>query len=304
MSNQRIYYANHAVTVASGVVPGVQSVSVNTNFNLEQVFQLGRLAIYENIAGDPDVEATITKALDGYPLVYVLASEGGLGGSLVENANQQVTIGLTIGNDTDRFLGENAGLTHIEMSGMFLSSLNYTFPVEGNFTEEVTFIGSSKSVTGNPASAPPALPGPNVLRRQNFKVNGSDLPSEVDGKNLSSVSISADLGREKMYKLGQFSPFHRFVNFPLEITVSFDVISNDHDNVAAQEVTGECIGQTTNVEQAISINLCDEDGNTVYSFDLGSKCTLQSVSYSGGDTGGGNVTTTYTYVTYNELDIQ
>ena len=59
----RIFYASHGVSVGGSTVQGAQSVSVNTNFDLEQVFQLGRLAIYENLANDPDVEVTISKVL-------------------------------------------------------------------------------------------------------------------------------------------------------------------------------------------------------------------------------------------------
>ncbi len=40
-----------------------------------------------------------------------------------------------------------------------------------------------------------------------------------------------------------------------------------------------------------------------YRFDLGSGNKLQSHSYSGGDTGGGNVNETFTYLTYNDLNI-
>ena len=66
MSNSRIFYAiqglglaEHGV-IASGGAPsgfrtahGVQSVGVNTTFNLEQVFELGQLELYENIEGIP-----------------------------------------------------------------------------------------------------------------------------------------------------------------------------------------------------------------------------------------------------------
>lgn len=299
MPNNRIFYASHAVSVEDSTVQGAQSVAVNTNFNLEQVFQLGRLAIYENLQTDPDVEVTINKVLDGYPTIWYLATGGG---TLVSNANDQAKIELVIGNDTDNFVGENAGAAVIQMTGMYVSSLNYTFPVDGNFTEEVVFVGSNKTITGS-VVAPFDTPNPNVLRRQNFKVSTSTLPSLVAGKNLSNVSISADFGREKMYKLGQLTPFHRFVNFPLEITISFDVISGTHDGVTVDtSAIGECDGLPYD-EEAIKIELCDETGGVYYTFDLGDKCQLQSVSYSGGDTGGGNVTTTYTYVTYNTLEI-
>lgn len=302
MPNNRIFYASHAISVNGGVVQGVQSVAVNTNFNLEQVFQLGRLAIYDNIPVDPDVEVTITKVLDGRKSIWNRATGGG---SLVSNANDQATLVLGVGDDTAQNIVANT--TSITMTGCYVSSLNYTFPVDGNFTEEITFVGSHKEAGG--AALAPVDPEPqfNVLRRQNFNQAASDLPDALQNKRLTQVTISADLGREKMFSLGNLSPFHRFVNFPLEITVSFDVIQDGNagtDLVGPHfdTVDGNCVGLPLD-EEPIVIWLCDNDGDDTYKFDLGSGCILQSVSYSGGDTGGGNVTETYTYITYNELTI-
>lgn len=295
----RIFYASHGVSVGGFTVQGAQSVSVNTNFDLEQVFQLGRLAIYENLQNDPDVEVTINKVLDGNGLIWDLAAT--TGSSIIENANDTTTIVLAVGDDAQAALVSAAAIT---MTGMYVNSVNYTLPVDGIFTEEVSFIGSHKSLTGS-VTAPAAVTAPAVRRRQNLS-SSSTLPSEVNGKNISNITISADFGREKLYKLGQFSPFHRFVNFPLEVTVTFDVIAKSTDSgvdgVAASLVTGNCAGPSY-TEQPIDIYICDHNGNTDYQFDLGSKCVLSSVAYSGGDTGGGNVTITYTYTTYNDLDI-
>ena len=41
-----------------------------------------------------------------------------------------------------------------------------------------------------------------------------------------------------------------------------------------------------------------------YGFDLGNKNRLASVSYGGGDAGGGNATCTYSYTNFNDLDVQ
>lgn len=310
MPNNRVFYANHGVSVGGSTVQGAQSVSVNTNFNLEQVFQLGRLSIYDNVQLDPQVEVTINKALDGYPSVWDLATAGG--GTLVENANKTSTILLGVGDDTSQALQNTNGRT-VQMTGCYVSSLNYTIPVEGVFTEEVTFIGTNKSLAGTvaaPVAEPAAFgnPGPPqdfmVLRRQNYST-ASVVPAKIQGKKLSQVTISADLGREAMYELGQFAPYHRFVNFPLEVTCAFDVIAQTVDEVYVDlSLIENCSSPNIGAEEPICIKLCEHGGNIIYSFNLGNKCRLQSVSYSGGDTGGGNVTITYTYITYNDLSIR
>jgi hypothetical protein len=41
-----------------------------------------------------------------------------------------------------------------------------------------------------------------------------------------------------------------------------------------------------------------------YGFDLGSKNRLASMTYGGGDAGGGNVSITYSYSNFNSLDVQ
>jgi len=292
----RIFYASHGVSIDDVTVTGAQSVSVNTNFELEQVFQLGRLAIYDNIQNDPDIEVTISKILDGGNSIYNLATNGG--GTLIDKANEQCNIVLGIGEDTDAVLSTTSAVT---MTGMYLSSVNYTLPVDGFFTEEVSFLGSSKTVGGS-VTAPAGNSTPNIAARRQNLSSTTVYPSDVSGKNISNITVSADLGREKMYKLGQFSPFHRFVNFPLEITVSFDVIGNEGDSVEASEISTQCAGRDYDFE-TITLEICDNEGNIDYVIDLKDKCVLSSVSYSGGDATGGNVTITYTYITYNDLEI-
>ena len=79
MPNNRIYYAIQQVvmgkpTADDVTVHGLQSVGITTNFNLEQVFEMGQLNIYQNVEGVPDIEVTLNKVLDGYPLLYTLAT--------------------------------------------------------------------------------------------------------------------------------------------------------------------------------------------------------------------------------------
>lgn len=299
MSNNRVFYASQGVAIepdggSQTTVQGAQSAGVTTNFNLEQAFQLGQLALYDNIITDPEVEVTVSKVLDGQPTIWNLATGGG---SLINNANDAVSVVIGVGDDTDDSLSNTTAVT---CTGMFISSVNYTFPVDGNFTEEVTFVGNHKEVTGSVSA--PSTSGSVVLRRQNLST--STLPTEVSGQNITNISISADLGRESMYKLGQYAPFHRFVNFPLEVTTEIEVSATGIDRTEVDLASVTCTSSGLPQEQQITVNLCEGTGGTTYyTFNMGSKNRLQSVNYSGGDTGGGNATITYTYVTYNELTI-
>jgi hypothetical protein len=138
----RIYFANQQVAFradgddAAGAYTaahGVQSVAVTTTFNLEQAFELGQLSIYENIEGVPDIEVTMSKVLDGYPLLYTLATKnnGAVGDAvtsptLAGRSNEKSLVAVGIWPDT-------------------FDSATGSFPLEDNFTEDITLVGNDKA---------------------------------------------------------------------------------------------------------------------------------------------------------------
>jgi hypothetical protein len=175
LSNDRVFYATQAVAIAPrGTNPldytaihaahGVQSIGITTNFNLEQVFELGQLEIYENVEGIPDVEVTMEKVVDGYPLIYHMATTGNGGETLASDATgvflsrskKRCDVRLGIfeeekGNNagsavaSGAFSGSAANQsTEVYLSGMFLNSISYSIPVDGPATESITLVGNNK----------------------------------------------------------------------------------------------------------------------------------------------------------------
>lgn len=334
-------------THASGFITahGVQSVGLNTTFNLEQVFELGQLQLYENIEGIPDIELTVQKVLDGYPLLYHLATPDATAASLVGRSNQRCFVALNIYPDTN----ENASGTpsqQVGMSGMYISALTYTLNVEGNSTEDATLVGNDKvwAVIGgaqfhftptefDSSDAPLSLTASGgVARRENIfmgsgcimsdagvvtSVNaisgisgvasGSIWPTEINGidgsgwnvasgdsylAHLQTVTISTDLGREELFELGRRGPYHRFVSFPTEVTCVIDITSSQGDLINA-------LSSGTNLSDQ-KIFIYAEEGTQI---NLGAKNKLASVTYGGGDAGGGNVVVSLNYSNFNSLRI-
>ncbi len=75
----RVYYSSQGVAVGLqtgtfATVEGGQSVGISANFSLEQAFQMGRIAIYDNIMTDGEVTITTSKILDGNDTIYKLAT--------------------------------------------------------------------------------------------------------------------------------------------------------------------------------------------------------------------------------------
>ena len=152
-ANQQVAFRANADASASAWVAahGVQSVAVTTTFNLEQAFELGQLSIYENIEGVPDIEVTLSKVLDGYPLLYTLATKNNASHTpltsptLAGRSNEKCIVAVGIWPDTNDQASGTSYVQQMEMSGLFVSSIGYNFPLEDNFTEDVTLVGNDKA---------------------------------------------------------------------------------------------------------------------------------------------------------------
>lgn len=212
--NNRIFYACQAVAIGpfgnnSGYeeVHGVQSVGINTTFNLEQAFELGQIHIYENIEGLPEVEVTLEKVLDGYPLMYHLATDtytGTAPGALVARTKERCNAVLAIYSDAHDAV-DGAPPVEVYMSGLYVSSIGYTIPVEGNSTESITLVGNHKewnignanfadggsdkftsSLAGEfgddePKNLQAGYESGGIQRRENVKMNFCTLPESIYG---------------------------------------------------------------------------------------------------------------------------
>lgn len=369
-TNKRVFYATQAVAIgdqgATGVkdswqpsdgansfngadhvmiAHGVQSIGVTTNFNLEQIFELGQLSLYENYEEVPEIEVTFEKVLDGYSLLYHLGTVDATSPTLPGRGNARADVRMAVGLDTNEYMstGVNSGVAELYCSGMYISSVSYTLGTDGNFTESTTFVGNDKqwltdseagllsdangtlinalgaSVFGSDA---PVGVGNSVLRRQNLVIGNTgktyggttfttQVPNIIEGGDptasgglltnskyiiegsgpfIQSASVSVDLGRENIQQLGKKAPYYRYVSFPVDVTCDIEVTATAGDNVDAAE-------EAKNLsDHSIQFVL---DDSTV--FQLGKKNKLTTVSYGGGDAGGGNATITYSFTNSNDF---
>lgn len=316
MANNRIYYACQAVqlrgpsgtelnptTTPWDTIQGLQSVGMNTNFNLEPIYQLGQLDLYDNYEEIPEVEITLNKVLDSSATLYAMTMGSG---TLVSLANNRCGARLVLYPDTNvKATGTPVAVVTCEPA--YLSSVTYTFPTEGNATEEVTLVSNDKAWTqsltalsGAPEHDVPGNVG--IIRRglvnkaaSTFPIgSGGGIPS---GMAISNITISMNLGREQIRELGSRTPVVRYVNFPVEVTCEIQVVANNGDMVGVEGSSNTaCNNPKALTNKSIVIALCD--GTVI---NLGGKNKLTSVNYTGGDTGGGNATITYSYQTYNEF---
>ena len=305
---------------------------------------------------------------------------------------------LSIHKDTDEIAGGGAGTnlaattdSHVQMSGVFVSSVSYNAGIDGYATESVSLVGQDKVFfghtvpTGGPGNAaaqyntavdliaseesPKALTDGSggVNRREDvlftyqgmvaggsannyfknagrpFKTSsgstGSDyadvtwgeagagesypasglgtvLPVQIPGVSTSgtnnkgadgnfecliqSMSCSTDFGREDIFQLGRKGRYHRFVNFPTEVSCEITVVSSSGDLISATETGMLGTDKPGDNLRDETIRLHMREGLLV---DLGKKNKLQSVSVTGGDAGGGNEEITYSFQNFNDYEV-
>ena len=344
--NNRIFYACQAVVITKtghmpdtlgignnlSVLRGVQSVGITSNFTLDQAFELGQIDIYENSEEIADIEVTIEKLIDGHKLIYGSACGQLIKTDMVGAGKGRADIYLGIYSDAVSEVAATAPIKVVMCSGMYVSSVSYTYPSDGNATESCYFVGNDKFWTDttacgddnaslgsggvgkmNPSgffNKPAAVlsgsdtPASGLVRRTNVDIANCTLPAAVKtqssgaggksgGHHIVSMSASTDFGRESIMELGKFGPYHRYAGFPVEVTSEFEVTATSGDLINVS-------GTHTNLGGGEQITLKDDAGTII---ELGNKNKLSSVSYSGGDTGGGNSTVTYSYSTFNHFNI-
>jgi hypothetical protein len=191
-NNYRLYYAVMQAGVARDgtdtytAIHGVQQCGISTNFSLENIFELSQLSPYEIKEGTPEIQVTLTKVLDGYPLIYHLLTQGASSGSLAGRSRTKNCIALATFDDTKE-AAAGTPIAEVIMSGMFVNSVTYNFPTEGPFTEEVQAVGNNK-VWRNTESVSPVFAGA-------FSTTTADRPYASTGSggvNVRQHFIFAD----------------------------------------------------------------------------------------------------------------
>jgi hypothetical protein len=189
MANKRIYFATHAAAikgdggsydfVAADMLHGLQSAGVTSNFNITPIFTLGQLETYDNVEEIPEVEVSLQKVLDGYPLIYHHATQDTTTGpTLANRSTSKCMLGLAIYEDTNdsAIAGAQSAPSIAVNSGLFVGSLAYNFGLDGAFTEDVTLVGNHQIWKNQPGHGAvlKTLPSPS------FDTDGSNLDTNDD----------------------------------------------------------------------------------------------------------------------------
>lgn len=354
------------------VARGLQSVGVTTNFQSEQAFQLGQLELYEVASRQPNIEATFEKVIDGTKPLFFMVTDPAYNCNIVgRTQNFRTDVGIGIYSDTETHAVGHPK-TLLTLSGMYVSSIQYTFPVEGPSTENITLIGNDKiwavydaavsgqtistiGTAGADSQAPLGVPqaviasggiselaggtavagstvviGSGIQRREKIDISRSVLPKQIPGcsghasdtiaatgvggsisgqtvtrywanttwiaEHIQNITASIDLGREDIFEAGSKRPFTKYVTFPVETSLSIEVITSEGDLVDATAGL-DCVPDPIQNATCV-LRTCEG-----LQIDLGDQLILDTIEDSGGGTDGGNKTVTYNFKGFNVFNV-
>lgn len=316
--NNRVFYACQAVAfddldTGSGTLTaylqGVQSVSLTSSADTEQVFQFGEVGIFENYAtrtggdGEITIEKFIAAPAQGSIGAMLCAGRGSIGRSSVSGlyaalyasgdynpatpyegfgnmTDKKLTLKVFILPETSKNLsgGAESGKV-ITFSGAIVSEYSISAQIDGPATESVSFscfdFGTSTASTEFTPSGFSST-GTTVKRGN---ITGA-------GSNSDSVSYSVSIGNEDLFNLGSLDPYARVPTFPASVTAEFTTKASSSFN---SEAGGSSTSLATQFGQ-LHVNL--------------NGMVLTNTSFGGGDAAGGNATITETYNGFNNFQVQ
>ena len=192
---------------------------------------------------------------------------------------------------------------------MYLSNYSFAMQIDGPATESVTMTGNDKKWGAGSAGTLTKNTAGNVVKR--VGLNASSLP--YGSSKLQSINVSVDMAREDLSQLGSKYPYFRAPQYPVEVTSEFvynadGAIESDGTEMFGDggSPTEKCKDVTSNKTITFTIGTCDKTSGAdinYLAFNLGTANRLTGVQFGGGDAGGGNATTTYSFVNYNSLSV-
>jgi len=340
-TNVRLHYPSQAAYIkedgASGAytyIHGMQSGSDNADIPTENINTWGQSSPYEIIEDTPEVSIDFERVLDGCAPIYLLASQGAASATISGREGVKSVVAIGMYNSANSY-ANGSTLRTVEFSGVQISSVGYTFNVDGAFTENVSFVGNERSFaeggselygsipsdpTSGGADEPCALTGCSggVQLKENLKYNGTYptlLPTVIPGVSSSgtvaiaadniptvpvqSISISADFGRETISILGARGAYARTATFPIEVTCDIEILSQSGDGINITEL-GVFDGCDYANAPYQRIRVATDGGLII---DLGNRNKLTSIAQTHGDTGGGNATYTLSFVGQSVMSV-
>ena len=276
VTRKRVIYQSEALFSGSSNIERVQSINYSFTVPRTDVNQYGQLGQIERIITEvPTVSLDFTYHLNGTTNETILLGAGanGTAAGFMKDLNnpqqpqyeQQFTVGLS-----DEGTDFNNGHTHSGNSGIiipkgFLTSYSWTGAV-GDVPSATVNAESTRFEVGPVTQS--AVQGlnkdvPVVLRPGNVKFRSantgtpdanSDLPvAGFDIIHVQSFTVSIDIPRESIQRLGDKFEFARVITFPIQASMSVEGIVSTQAASKLEDIVGTSLGDAADPGYSIDV---------------------------------------------------
>jgi hypothetical protein len=296
-TNKRVYFACLGVAKCQDnqLLHDVISAEIGLNVKINNILSPGSTSPVATYSDMPDVDFSYTSYLTSF---VPIASEYGL--------NSFCGFNMAIGLDSDNsgsygglFSGPSAYLSNVSGSPPYtaigcslanLVSVTYSLPVDGFFTVTRTYKGFSKKTPAPPAPFTETTGSPK--RRQCFT---GTLPAGISNNAPQNIDITYNINRTPVPEFATRRPYASYVNFPIETTVTFDLLTQGLDSYTVDAMQTAC-KNIAPLKEDITISVQGAGTITL------NGCYLTSLRYSGGAANSSdNQTISATYTSYQTI---
>lgn len=208
----------------SGVqAEAVQSVAITSRNAAENLLAVG----YKGHAGYSKrfggVDVTIDAVLTNN--VNVSGAAGYQLSDFDSKLNGNSTSGILVVYTTNSTLGRVA-----TVSGLYVSSISYTFNANDNSTTSWSFVGDGVIWSGYTVATQGAKGNTDYHCVDPLtwdEVHIYDGANAVVLTGVQSATFAANINRSDVFQIGQFEPYDRSVQYPYDVTVSINTLAND-----------------------------------------------------------------------------
>lgn len=276
MSLKLIQYFIHTLKINNQRVGGVQTVTVGKSFNTTNIIGKGSPTNIKNFYQKPELTISFTKFMSDDYSSYL--SGFNIRDEIYKMPPEKlydIEIGIV-------------GGTGLKFIDTVLGGVTYNFTNQGDFTEELSFIGHVSETTSSISA--PAVEYGETKRRQHF--TKATIPAEIPSSTLLSVTASMNINYGTVPTFGNFYTYkNKFITYPVDISCTYEVLDKGYSQ-SRVDYTGS--GENTFINDEVSYRSIIISGVPV--INLGEKNILTNIDRSGGDAGGSDYSIyRYTY---------
>jgi hypothetical protein len=263
---------------------GAQTVSVTRSLEANSIIQKGNPTNVYNYYKKPTLSITVNN---------FLTSTGG--NSLLSGFNLQNKIYIAPEPKDIKIDIVNGG--GLLFKDFLLKSISYTFPTQGNFTEQLTYEGHVVESSSSSSDFSGGTDSGQAGRRQHYSLGGE--PAEVaallnNGHSLLNVEVGMNLNYGSIPTYGGFyTVYNKYLSMPVDISCTYEILDRGYVQSKDTYIVSD-LGRL--IDDQVEDKYVSVAIGGPPAINLGDKCFLTNVDRSGGDAGQNNYSIyKYTY---------